>query len=204
MPKLDRHSKLVGFFKVALPLGGLALMATLFLVARRVDPETAIPHAKVDVAELLRDPRMTAPTYSGLTTDGTAISMVAQTARPATGVQEASARDAVTTMDFPKGGQMIVTSPEAELAQAAGELRLSGGVLIESSSGYQLTAPGVVVHLDRSGMESRGEGVLVEGPLGQIESESFTLHREAGAAQAEAKSLLVFSGGVKLLYLPPQ
>ena len=203
MPKLDRHSKLVGIFMVALPLVGLALMATLFLVARRVDPETAIPYAKIDVEDLLRDPRMTAPAYAGTTADGTAITMTAKAARPAADNQEAAASEIAAEMDFGNGSQVSLSASAGELAKAAGELRLTNGVLIKTSSDYQLSAPGIVVNLDRSGLESRGEGILAEGPIGKIEAQSFSLHRQNGGAQ-EAAALLVFSGGVKLVYLPPQ
>ena len=49
MARVDRHTRLVGWLKVALPLTALAILSTLFLVARRIDPEAALPYAEVDV-----------------------------------------------------------------------------------------------------------------------------------------------------------
>ena len=72
---MDSHSRLVGWLKVALPLTALALLSTLFLVARKIDPEAALPYAEVDVAERIREPRMTAPTYAGVTEDGATLTI---------------------------------------------------------------------------------------------------------------------------------
>ncbi|MGB4909398.1 MAG: hypothetical protein WBP15_12770, partial [Tabrizicola sp.] len=82
MARVDRHTRLVGWLKVALPLTALAILSTLFLVARRIDPEAALPYAEVDVEDLAREPRMTAPTYAGTTEDGAALTLSADEARP--------------------------------------------------------------------------------------------------------------------------
>ena len=61
MERIDRHTRVVGWLKLALPLAALVILSTLFLVADRIDPEDALPYAKVDVEGLARAPRMTAP-----------------------------------------------------------------------------------------------------------------------------------------------
>ncbi len=53
-----------------MPLAALAILSTLFLVARTIDPSDAIKFTDLDVEDRLRDPRMTAPTYAGVTSDG--------------------------------------------------------------------------------------------------------------------------------------
>lgn len=78
----DRHTQIVGWLKVTLPLMALAILATLFLLADRIDPEAALPYAEVDVEGLAREPRMTAPTYAGTTSDGAALTLSANEARP--------------------------------------------------------------------------------------------------------------------------
>ena len=67
------HSKLVVWAKVTLPLLALGLLATLFLFSRKIDPTDAIPYADVDVEERAREPRLTMPTYAGVTSDGSAL-----------------------------------------------------------------------------------------------------------------------------------
>ena len=91
MARADFHSRLVGWLKVVLPLAALAILSTLFLLADRIDPTAAIPYAEVDVKDLVRDPRMTAPAYAGTTADGAGITLSATEARPASGEQAAAA-----------------------------------------------------------------------------------------------------------------
>jgi lipopolysaccharide export system protein LptC len=79
----DLHSRIVGWAKVILPLAALGILSTLFLFARTIDPEDAIPYAEVDVEDRIREPRLTAPTYSGVTSDGSAVTFQAVEARPA-------------------------------------------------------------------------------------------------------------------------
>ena len=77
MARADTHTRVVGWLKVALPLMALAVLSTLFLVADQIDPEDALPYAEVDVEDLAREPRMTMPSYAGITTDGAALSLTA-------------------------------------------------------------------------------------------------------------------------------
>lgn len=82
-PRPDNlHSRLVSWLKVVLPLAALAILSTLFLVARTINPDDAIPYADVDVADRVREPRITAPTWAGITSDGAALSVEAAAARP--------------------------------------------------------------------------------------------------------------------------
>ena len=49
------YSRFVALAKVVLPLAALRLFATLFLIARQIDPDAAIPFAEVDVEQFARD-----------------------------------------------------------------------------------------------------------------------------------------------------
>lgn len=207
MAHIDRHSKIVGLLKVVLPLVGLTLLATLFLVARRVDPQAAIPYAQVNVEELVRDPRMTAPAYAGVTSDGAQISLKASSARPASELQAASASDVTAQMTLPDGGAVDMTAKAAEVISSLGEIRLTEGVNIKASSGYEIAAPGLIVGLDQGGLHSTGSGIEAFGPLGRIEAEAFSLQKQPMPADETAENseesyLLLFSGRVKLLYQP--
>ncbi len=213
MPGIDRHSRLVGWLKVALPLSALALLSTLFLLADRIDPNAAIRYAEVDVEDLARDPRMTTPTYAGTTSDGTAITMTAAAARPASGERTAAASDVTVRLDMPDGSSTDITAKEAVLDSATDQLRLSGGVGITTSSGYHVETESLNAALDRSGASS-DSAVRATGPQVTIDANSFSLQNTpagaaAGTATAEtttetaaAPYLLVFSGAVKLVYDP--
>lgn len=200
MPQADSHSRLVGWLKVALPLAALALLSTLFLLADRIDPEEAIPYAQVDVEDLARDPRITAPTFAGMTSDGAAVTVTAATARPAGENSAAEAAGVAARLELPGGGTADMTAGEARLDGAAGVLDLSGGVRVETSSGYVVTTERLTARLDRTGV-SGDRPVSAEGPAGTITSAGFAITRQETAGDA-ASYLLVFSGRVRMIYLP--
>ena len=79
---MDLYSRMVAFFKVLLPLAALAILATLFLLSRGNDPDTAIPFTEKDVADRLRDQQITAPFLSGTAPNGDEIIVTATLARP--------------------------------------------------------------------------------------------------------------------------
>lgn len=195
---IDRHTRVVGWLKVGLPLMALAILSTLFLVADRIDPEDALPYAEVDVEGLAREPRMTAPTYAGTTTDGAALTLTAEEARPAAGDTPAEARGLRLDLDTPDGGQTELRAGSAVMHDAARQVVLSGGVTVTTGTGYRLETAEVVANLDRSGLESGGE-VTATGPAGKITSGGMSLHQDN---QTPGNYLLVFNKGVRLVYLP--
>ncbi|MBP9047244.1 MAG: LPS export ABC transporter periplasmic protein LptC [Tabrizicola sp.] len=198
MARVDRHTRLVGWLKVALPLTALAILSTLFLVARRIDPEAALPYAEVDVEDLAREPRMTAPTYAGTTEDGAALTLSASEARPEADGAPAKAAGLRLELATPDGGRMDLLAAEAVMEDAARQLLLSGGVTLTTSSGYRLETAEVAAKLDRTGLESRTP-VLATGPAGEIRADGMSLRQDNLTPGAY---VLVFKGNVRLVYQP--
>ena len=198
MARVDRHTRVVAWLKVALPLTALVILSTLFLVARRIDPEAALPYAEVDVEDLAREPRMTAPTYAGTTSDGSALTLSADEARPAS--EGSAARAAGLRLDLatPDGGKTELLAAEARMDDTAQELVLSGGVTLETSTGYRLETAEVAARLDRTGLESRAP-VKATGPAGEITAEGLVLGQDNRTPGAY---VLVFKGNVRLVYQP--
>lgn len=195
------HSTVVAWLKVILPLAALALLSTLFLVARRIEPEATLPFAEPEMGERLRQPRLTAPIWTGVTDDGTALRITATEARPATtGATGPTARDMVARFDMPGGGQTDITADLGTLDAEAGLLTVQGNVVIITSSGYRMETPELVAALDRTRVESRGP-VTATGPLGRIEAQGMLL---AASETAPGTHVLRFTGDVKLLYRPPE
>jgi lipopolysaccharide export system protein LptC len=192
------HSRVVGALRVLLPLAALALLSTLFLLARGRDPDAALPYARVDIADMLRDPRLTAPTYSGITETGDEVIFTAATAHPG-GADGSGARAVAPVLRLigPDGAETRAAAEEARIDPAAGVLLMTGAVQLDSAAGLRLQTGALQVQLDRSRMESPGP-VVAEGPQGRIEAGSATLTRGPGPGQ----EVVVFNGGVKLLYRP--
>ncbi|WP_374429238.1 LPS export ABC transporter periplasmic protein LptC [Tabrizicola sp.] len=198
MAQADRHTRVVGWLKVALPLMALAILSTLFLVARRVDPEAALPYAEVDVEDLAREPRMTAPTYAGTTEDGASVTLSADEARPA--ADGAPAKAAALRLDLatPDGGRTELVAAQAQMDDTAQQLVLSGGVTVTTSTGYRLETAEVAAKLDRTGLESRSP-VMATGPAGEISADGMVLRQDN---RTPGSYVLVFKGGVRLIYQP--
>ena len=75
------HSRLVKAAKVVLPFAALAILSTLFLLPRPVDPTRAIPQFGIDIEDLASDPRVTTASYAGVLEDGGALTVTAATLR---------------------------------------------------------------------------------------------------------------------------
>lgn len=189
---------MVGWLKVALPLTALVLLSTLFLLSDRIDPTDAIPYAKVDVEDLANDPRMSAPAYAGTTTDGAGITLSAASIHPSAGGKPASATGVDAQMETPDGKKIDIAAAAAALDQTAGRLDLTGGVTLKTALGYRLETAGLSASLDRTHVASTAP-VTVTAPMGDIRADGFTLSQDPADPSAY---LLVFKGGVRLLYQP--
>jgi lipopolysaccharide export system protein LptC len=176
----------------------LAILATLFLLADRIDPEAALPYAEVDVADRAREPRMTAPSYAGLTADGASLTLKADEARPAAPDAPATARGLLLELETPDGGRTELRSASAEIDQANQRLILTGGVTISTDTGYRLDTAEVLARMDRSGLESPG-AVTATGPVGDLAAGGMVLTEDS---QIPGAYVLVFNQGVRLVYQP--
>lgn len=198
--KDNAYSRLVGLLKLVLPLGALVLLSTVFLITRPQDPEAALPYAEVEIDELLSDPRLTAPVYSGVTRQGDEIIFTADRAYPgAGGGNGARANLPKLRLIGPDRNETQLSALEAHIAADNQSLELRGEVAVVASLGYTLHSDAIQIALDRSQLISPGP---VEGtsPQGQIFAQSMTLTRGA----APNSEVVVFNGQVKLLYQPPK
>jgi lipopolysaccharide export system protein LptC len=193
------HSALVAWLKVLLPLIALGILSTLFLVTRTIDPENAIPFAEVDLDERAREPRLTQPTWAGVTEDGASLTVHATEARPgAEGGADPTAKTVRARLETPGGGRTDIAAASATLNEARHEVTLSGGVTIITSTGYAVETPGLRARLDRTGAESEGP-VTGTGPAGKIAAGGLRITADP---QAEGSYQLVFDKGVRLVYDP--
>lgn len=198
MAGVDTHSRVVAWLKIALPLAALAVLAMLFLLADRIDPDDALPYAEVDVEDRARTPRMTKPTYAGLTSDGAALTLTADQARPATSASSAEALGMTLILDTPDGARTELDAANAVIDETTRQLLLSGGVEATTSAGYRIVTDGMSANLDRSGLEST-DPVTATSPAGKITANSFALRQVEGST---GDYVLVFNGAVKLVYEP--
>lgn len=196
---LDGWSRLVATLKVVLPLAALALLSTLFLISNRINPEDAIPYAQVDVEARLKEPRMTAPTFAGTTSDGAALEVSAAETRPAVeGARGQTATDVAARLSTPDGAVTGLKADGAEMALDGNAVAFRGNVVVTNSAGYEVRTDRLDARLDRTDLRSAAP-VVVDGPVGQITADGMVLTPAGDGGDAY---LLVFNGRVKLVYRP--
>ncbi len=195
------HSRTVGWLKILFPLTALAILSTLFLVSNAPAPQDTIPYADVDVADLLREPRLTKAAYAGMTKDGAALTIQAGEALPGVAGSDNAglARNLSGLLETPDGVTTRLVAGEARLDQAAGQVHLQGGVTFSVSSGYELRFLQADINLDRTKVVARG-GVTARGPMGTLTAQRLDI---SPADTGAHHYLMVFNGGVRLVYLPP-
>lgn len=194
----DRHTRTVAWLKVVLPLAALVLLSTIFLVSRTVDPDDAIPYATVDVTGRAMDPRLTAPTWSGVTGDGATLNISAAEGRPPTADRAATLSALRADLDTPDGVQTQMQAASGTYDQQAGTVTLSGQVRLRNSQGYEINMPEATARTDATRLEGQGP-VTALAPMGQLTAGGLTLSADDAA---DPIYRLDFTGGVKLIYTP--
>ena len=193
------HSRVVAFLKIVLPLTALALLSTLFLVARAVDPAQKLPFADVDVDEIARKQRIGKPNFSGVTSDGTAIALSAETALPETDDPKNVTGETVQAdIDLPNGENIVISAGRMKVNYSKAEVALLDTVEIVSASGYKMRTEKIEMALDTTSIRSDTPTTL-SGAIGQLSADRFAL---TAKDESNTNYVLVFKGSVKLIYKP--
>lgn len=198
------HSQTVAALKIFLPLLGLVVLSTLFLVSTSTKPSDPIPYAEADIQDLLREPRLTGPSFSGMTEDGAALTLTAREALPAvSGTDQGGlARDLAGLLETPDGILTTITAGEARLDAGTRQVMLRGGVAISVSSGYELRFNEGQIGLDQTEILAIG-GVALTGPMGSLTAGTLSTTPAPDTAEAGPDHyLMVFKSGVRLIYQP--
>lgn len=197
--RADRYSRTVAWLKVAFPLAALALLSTLFLLSRVVDPTEAIPFADTEVRERLLNQQISGPYYSGTSANGDQIAFVAETVTTPNSLSGVSRADDVFLKILVANGSTInVTSRSAMVNVADDVADLTGNVVITTSTGYVVTSELLSARITNLDLRSP-DTVFATTPAGDLVAGSMHL-----TTQGDDTTQLIFTNGVKLIYLPKQ
>lgn len=195
----NAYSRVVAVLKIVLPLVALGLMSTLFLFSRQPPQGEPSPFPDLAVLDLAREQRLGAPVYSGVTADGMTVTVAAKSLRPDPEIEDMILGvDFVARLQTPEGVAYDISARDGEFDRAAGVSVLRNDVQITSSTGYEMTMGAVSMDGEMSRLESLTP-VEVTGPLGEIDAGRMTITRDP---ETGSQTRLVFSEGVKLLYVP--
>ena len=196
----NTYSRLVAFLKVLLPLGALALLSTLFLLSRNIGGEVtaSIPFAKLDLEKRAREQQITAPFFSGRTSDGHLISFNAESAQPdLDDPKKSSALKMDARIDLTDGSRLTLSGDVALVDNRTHLATLSGGVMITSSNGYTIRMDKLTTSMRELAAQSSGK-VTGYGPGGTFEAGLMTIE----SSKETDEATILFTNGVKLIYSP--
>lgn len=189
------YSRAVAGLKIVLPLFALGLLSTLFLLSKPVDPEANLPFSDEEVQELKREQRVGRPTFTGMTGDGSAITVVAEAARPdITNPDRFDADNLTAQIETERGILIDIEAPSGIIDNGTDRLTLSGGVAVHTSDGYIVLTDEVETTLDSTHLETAGQ-VEGTGPAGDLSA-----NRMEMTQQTNGSTLMVFKGDVKVIY----
>ncbi|MDA5093043.1 hypothetical protein O2N63_02990 [Aliiroseovarius sp. KMU-50] len=200
MPTFNNsYSRMVAWLKVILPLVALGLLSTMFLISKSIDPTKSLTYAQVDLDAVMREQKISGPSFSSVTKDGAAITFSAESARPEEGKNRYSANGMVARIETPDGAVVDINAQDAMIDGSASQIDLTGGVTLVTSTKYTIHTPGLTTSMDATNIASYGP-VTARGPLGEISAGQARISQQSGNS---GTYLLVFKGGVKLVYDPP-
>lgn len=194
----DRYTRLVAWLKVVLPLTALAILSTLFLLSRVIDPEAVIPFAEKEIQDRLREQQVTGPYYTGVTADGDEISFRAESLKtPLGGTGGNRASDIAVTVGLKGGTEIDLTARQGLFDLGRDLVNLEGEIVITTSTGYRITSDHLQARVSQIDLHSPGP-VAATGPLGRLNAGQMTL----SSGPEDTPAHLVFTNRVKLIYTP--
>lgn len=196
---MDAYSRVIAFLKVLFPLAALAILATLFLLSRSVDPTATIPFAEADMADRLRDQQVTGPFFSGVTPKGDEVIFTASVVRPALFGRPAEAENISARLTLAEGTRVTLDADQGQVDVPKDEATFGGNVRIASSLGYRLTTETITASL--TGVQGHAPSeVAGVAPFGTLTAGALDI----GPVDDGGPVHIIFKNGVKLIYDPKQ
>lgn len=176
------YSRLISWLQVLLPLLALAVLSTLFLVPKTIQPAQELRYSEVDVDSLAREQRISQPNFHGVTSQGDALSISAESAVPDPGDPSHVTGEVVRAEIALRSGDRIdIAAAAMEVNPRQGQAALTGDVRITSQSGYEITTEILRVSLTQTHMSSETP-TRITGALGEISAGGFELKEHETAS----------------------
>ena len=176
---------MIYFLKIALPLIGVSLMIAMFVLSRDQTAQAVLPFDKNQFADELAKQQINQLYYSGQTEAGDELALSAQSAVEGfDGQKMLEMRTVSASMKGKNGLEIEATAQFGQYLYSEKLLKMTGSVLISSSSGYKLSSPELLISTD--GTYIFGEGPI-EGfsPIGNIYAGKMKIIRKNAAAQLQ-------------------
>ncbi len=192
----NTYSTFVGFAKILMPIVGLGLLSSMFLINRAPDQSVAIPYSDVELNEILHGQRLGQPQFRGTLEDRSEVLLNAERAQPDPENSAIFNAQAVSgTITQTDGAVITLQTPNGQYDQTQRVAEGSNGVIVIHSGGYTLISDNLRAEIDRLDI-STSAPVVIEGPDFRLEAGLMHL-RDKGRPSSEHVD---FTQGVKLVY----
>jgi len=193
------YSRFITWVKIILPVLALAMLSSLVLFSKKIDPEMAIPFADTDVEDLAQNQRVGSPTFSTVTARGSAITISALSVLPDANSPDIVFAEFVTARI--EGGAVDwiqLTAENAAINTAEQQASFTGAVEIETAQEYRVMTETLNTRLDIVDLSAPGD-ISIKGANFALSAGSMRLSEIEKSGE---NHLLVFKQGVKLVYQP--
>jgi len=192
----DGYSALVAWLKTLLPIVALGLLSTIFLFSGKVDVTQSLPYAEHNIAEIIREQRITQPYFTGIASNGTEIALSAAYASPQ--VQNAhilEITDLSVVLRSTSDRMVQVTAGQGALDSTRQTAQISTDVHIAALPDFWVTTEALDMNFNQGFISAKGgfQGVTA---LGAITAGEMHLQMTADDQQ------IVFLNDVRLVYSP--
>ncbi len=192
------YSRLIAWLKILLPLGALILLSTIFLYSRGPDPIATLP-VLTGGADPTTSEQVGGPFYAGTTEGGQGLTLAARQARITdANSSNMTADDLRAVIDIENGNRIVINATVGQMEEGD-RLLLRDGVTLESTSGYTVRTDGLNSAIDRVAIESTAP-VQADGPGLTLSAGKLRVEETGETADIQ----LLFTDGVKLIYMPQQ
>ena len=192
----DGYSAFVAWLKTLLPIVALGLLSTIFLFSGKVDVTQSLPYAERNIAEIIREQRITQPYFTGIASNGTEIALSAAYASPQ--VENAhilEITDLSVVLRSTSDRMVQVTAGRGALDSARQTAQISTDVHIAALPDFWVTTEALDMNFNQGLISAKGgfQGVTA---LGAITAGEMHLQTTADDQQ------IVFLNDVRLVYSP--
>jgi lipopolysaccharide export system protein LptC len=191
--KWDPYSKFIGLLKVALASTAVALMSSVFLLARAPVKDGSILYAEYE--QVAREQRMSELQSGSLSDDGSIMKLDALVAVAKGDVTTAETLTAnIVSAD---GTYIDIRASAGEINSATQTLRLTDLVWLKTSSSYEMETFGLTADMNTGRIVSDG-AVEVQAPYGKLTAGQLIIETPVDSEGQK----MVFQNGVELVYIP--
>ena len=194
----NSYSFFVAWVKTLLPIAALGMLSTIFLFSGKVDVTQSLPYADLNVADIIREQRITRPYFTGISEGGIEFALSAAYATPdAKKPAVLNVSELYIEVKSPKGSKTKITAGAGLVNAKTNYASISQGVRLDSKLNFWIATERLDIYFNHSYASTNGpfKGVF---PLGSIDSGNMVLKMITGKQQ------ILFTNGVRMLYQPKE